>query len=128
MLNKRAAAEQLRKYATVARLIREQREMQKRAAAPKKEPLGGVPPAYYDPEEASDWLDYHRKRLLRGNGAYTNLTKDQWDFVMKQPGTTGKAYPANNRTYLQENAPDYRNNLEAIKERWNNAWKWPWSK
>ena len=32
MLNKRAAAEQLRKYATVARLIREQRMMQKRAA------------------------------------------------------------------------------------------------
>ena len=31
MLNKRAAAEQLRKYAAVARLIREQREMQKRA-------------------------------------------------------------------------------------------------
>ena len=31
MLNKRAAAEQLRKYATVARLIREQRMMQKRA-------------------------------------------------------------------------------------------------
>ena len=31
MHTKRAAAEQLRKYATVARLIREQRMMQKRA-------------------------------------------------------------------------------------------------
>ena len=30
MLNKRAAAEQLRKYASAARLIRKQREMQKR--------------------------------------------------------------------------------------------------
>jgi len=34
MLNKRAAAEQLRKYATVARLIREQRMLQKRAEKP----------------------------------------------------------------------------------------------
>ena len=52
MLNKRAAAEQLRKYAAVARLVREQRMMQKRAeqqsgtSNPKKPKSPSDPVAY----------------------------------------------------------------------------------
>ena len=49
---KRAAAEQLRKYATVARLIREQRMMQKRAEKPAQIPtksgFGNHPGHWWD--------------------------------------------------------------------------------
>ena len=62
MLNKRAAAEQLRKYATVARFIREHREMQKRAgwfwpSKPKPQTVDNSRVSRPSPEDKYDMLE-----------------------------------------------------------------------
>ena len=57
MLNKHAAAEQLRKYAAVARFIREHREMQKRALSNsigRSFPPGTVNKPF-NPNDPGDW-------------------------------------------------------------------------
>ena len=65
MLTKRAAAEQLRKYATVARFIRDQRELVKRAEQPttvsQKRILNGDP-----------------NQVFHSTGTETNQTKAYW--------------------------------------------------
>lgn len=68
MLNKRAAAEQLRKYATVARLIREQREIQKRAwnqavkqNAPEVQPTPVPAQTVKRPLRPTSWYSHHKQ-------------------------------------------------------------------
>ena len=104
MLNKHAAAEQLRKYATVARLIREQRMMQKQAAngSLQKYPYGTKPPArtwlqfLWDgtPQEQydQDWYSFHENRRKIYPG-YTTLSPEQWKAVHPQKKWPNPAEP-----------------------------------
>jgi len=83
MLNKRAAAEQLRKYATVARLIREQRMMQKRAgwfgpSKPKPQTADNSRVSRPSPEDKYDMLgmlDNGSNATARQRGELTDHQK-----------------------------------------------------
>jgi len=99
---KRAAAEQLRKYASAARLIREQREMQKQAESYRS---GGVPNHFWSFLQGvpwvgrtltagpdSKWLDHHIAQHQANPGNYISLSPAQWERIRKLPGVKTQTY------------------------------------
>ena len=102
MLNKRAAAEQLRKYAAVARFIREQREMRKQAGSYRS---GGVPNHFWSFLQGvpwvgrtltagpdSKWFDHHIAQHQANPGNYISLSPAQWERIRKLPGVKTQTY------------------------------------